>query len=358
MNTQNLIHSIIQRIATGPELSKNIETEEAEVAMSAILSGEIDEVQAAIFLIALRMKRETMEENIGILEALLKFTDCQKIDVDNLVDIGDPYSGYNRSIPISAFLPPLLAELGLPTLIHGLDSVSPKYGLTHRHINQALGINVDLSVSESKARIENSDIGWSYVDQNQYCKPLHDLVPLRNKVVKRTVLNTVETLIGPLKGKNTHSILGYVHKAYPPIYAALCEKVGFDSSLLIRGVEGGVVPSLRQKGLMISYHRGVEKAQVSIDPKLLGINRELRAIAFPKEFENVLERDLLAEYVVDLGRSALSGELGMFFDGLVYSASLILWHIGKSKTLTAAADRVREVLNSGKSLNRLEAKSL
>ena len=92
MNSQNLIHSIIQRIATGPELSKNIETEEAEGAMSAILSGEIDEVQAAIFLIALRMKRETMEENIGILEALLKFTDCQKVDVDNLVDIGDSYN--------------------------------------------------------------------------------------------------------------------------------------------------------------------------------------------------------------------------------------------------------------------------
>ena len=353
MNTQNLIHSIIQRIATGPELSKNIETEEAEAAMSAILSGEIDEVQTAIFLIALRMKRETMDENIGILKALLKFTDSQKSAVDDLVDLGDPYSGYNRSIPISAFLPPLLAELGLPTLIHGLDSVSPKYGLTHRHINQALGINVDLSVSESKARIEDSDIGWSYVDQKQYCKPLHDLVPLRNKVIKRTVLNTVETLIGPLRGKNTHSILGYVHKAYPPIYAALCEKVGFDSSLLIRGVEGGVMPSLRQQGLMISYHRGVEKAQVDIDPKLLGINRELRAIALPKRFENGKERDLLAEYVVNLGRSALFGESGMFYDGLVYSASLILWHIGESKTLPRAADRVREVLNSGKVLNRL-----
>ena len=355
MNTQNLIHSIIQRIATGPELSKNIETEEAEAAMSAILSGEIDEVQAAIFLIALRMKRETMEENIGILEALLKFTDCQKIDVENLVDIGDPYSGYNRSIPISAFLPPLLAELGLPTLIHGLDSVSPKYGLTHRHINQALAINVDSSVSESKARIEDSDIGWSYVDQNQYCKPLHDLVPLRNKVVKRTVLNTVETLIGPLRGKNTHCILGYVHKAYPPIYAALCEKVGLDSSLLIRGVEGGVVPSLRQKGLMISYHKGVEKDRVEIDPKLLGINSKLRAIAFPKRFEDGTERDLLAEHVIDLGRSALSGESGMFYDGLVYSASLILWHLRKSKSLPEASDRVREVLNSGKALNRLVA---
>jgi anthranilate phosphoribosyltransferase len=357
MNSQNLIHSIIQRIATGPELSKNIEKEEAEAAMSAILSGEIDEVQSAIFLIALRMKRETMDENIGILEALLKFTDSQKINVDDLVDLGDPYSGYNRSIPISAFLPPLLAELGLPALIHGLDSVSPKYGLTHRHINQALGMNVDLSVSESKARIEDSNIGWSYVDQNQYCKPLHDLVPLRNKVVKRTVLNTIETLIGPLRGKNTHSILGYVHKPYPPIYAALCEKVGFNSSLLIRGIEGGVVPSLRQKGLMISYHKGVEKARVDIDPKLLGINSELRAIGLPKEFKNGIERDLLAEYTVNLGRSALSGESGMFYDGLVYSASLILWHIGKSKTLPSAAERVREVLNSGKALNRLEATS-
>ena len=353
MNTQNLIHSIIQRIATGPELSKNIETEEAEVAMSAILSGEIDEVQSAIFLIALRMKRETMKENIGILEALLKFTDCQKIDVDNLVDIGDPYSGYNRSIPISAFLPPLLAELGLPTLIHGLDSVSPKYGLTHRHINQALSINVDLSVSESKARVEDSDIGWSYVDQNQYCKPLHNLVPLRNKIVKRTVLNTVETLIGPLRGKITHSILGYVHKAYPPIYAALCEKVGFDSSLLIRGVEGGVVPSLRQKGLMISYHKDVEKARVETDPKLLGINSDLRAIAFPKEFENGIERDLLAEYTVNLGCSALSGESGMFYDSLVYSASLILWHVNKKNSIEESASMVRQALDSGRVLKRL-----
>ena len=116
------------------------------------------------------------------------------------------------------------------------------------------------------------------------------------------------------------------------------------------------MPSLRQKGLMISYHKGVEKARVKTDPKLLGINRELRAIAFPKEFENGIERDLLAEYAVNLGRSALSGESGMFYDGLVYSASLILWHLGKLKTLPLAADRVREVLNSGKALTRLAAK--
>ena len=60
MSSQELIHSIIQRIATGPDLSKDIDFEEARLGMEAILKGEVDDVRSAIFLIALRMKRETM----------------------------------------------------------------------------------------------------------------------------------------------------------------------------------------------------------------------------------------------------------------------------------------------------------
>ena len=352
MRAETLIHSIIQRIATGPELSKNIKLEEASAAMSAILNGEIDDVQSAIFLIALRMKRETIEENFGILDALLKATDCQKADVGDLVDLGDPYSGYNRSIPISSFLPPLLAELGLPCIIHGLGSVTPKFGLTHKHINQALGANVNQSVKEAKTCLENNK-GWTYLDQSRYCAPLYDLVSLRNKVVKRTVLNTVESLIGPIRGQRTHSILGFVHKPYPPIYAALTARAGFDTSLVIRGVEGGVVPSLRQKGLMISYLGEKEKARVEIDPKAMDIQRELRAIVFPQNLTIEKDKSSLAEYTIVLGKSALAGEKGMFYDGLVYSASLILWHLEKFKDLSDAAEHVRAVLDSGKALKRL-----
>ncbi|MBT7002536.1 MAG: anthranilate phosphoribosyltransferase, partial [Candidatus Thioglobus sp.] len=52
MNSQELMKSIIQRVATGPDLSKNIDFEEARDGMQAILRGEIDDVQSAIFLIA------------------------------------------------------------------------------------------------------------------------------------------------------------------------------------------------------------------------------------------------------------------------------------------------------------------
>jgi anthranilate phosphoribosyltransferase len=348
-----LMKSIIQRIATGPDLSKNIDFEEAKNAMQAILRGEIDDVQSAIFLIALRMKRETMDENMGILAAILAQSDKQTVAVADLVDLGDPYSGYNRSIPVSAFLPPVLAELGLPSVIHGLDSLSPKFGLTHRHINQALGLSVDHSTAAAKARLENPKIGWSYIDQASYCRGLHDLVSLRNLVIKRTVINTVETLIAPLRGEKTHSILGYVHKPYPPIYANLVASSGMDSALLVRGVEGGVIPSLRQKGLMISYEKNIEKNRIDIEPKTLGIEQELRAIAFPAGLDvqhNIVE---LAEYTVKLGKAALSGEQGPFYDALVLSASLILWHTKQADSLAIASEQVRAVLDSGKVLERL-----
>ena len=40
LNSQELMKSVIQRIATGPELSKNISRDEAKQAMRAILRGE------------------------------------------------------------------------------------------------------------------------------------------------------------------------------------------------------------------------------------------------------------------------------------------------------------------------------
>ena len=46
------MRSILQRIATGPELSKDISREEACLGMRAILEGEVDPVQAGVFLIA------------------------------------------------------------------------------------------------------------------------------------------------------------------------------------------------------------------------------------------------------------------------------------------------------------------
>jgi len=362
---QLTMRSIIQRIATGPELSKDISLQEAHLGMKAILNNEVDPVQAAIFLIALRMKRETWDENKGVLDAIREASHNITADVDEILDIADPYDGYNRTLPASPFLAPLMAECGLNTVTHSVDAVGPKFGVTSRHIFKALGVDVDLSPEDAAARLTDPLLGWCYVDQASYCPKLHDLVSLRSLIIKRQVITTVEVLTKPIAGKKkTHFMTGYVHKPYPPVYAMLARHVGFDSALLVRGVEGGVIPSLRQPGKYYSYlDRGAEQ-DIDIDPSDVGISQSVRAVPLPEDLpkttsgedEIAIAVDIgaTAKAAADAGMEALNGKQGPTYDSLVYSGALILNQLGKHNSLNAAADEIRAVLDSGKAINRVK----
>ncbi len=363
MINPNALRQCIQKVATGPEYSKDLSLEEAHQAMSAILEDNADQVQAAVFLIALRMKRETDAENKGILHAIKDVCNIVTAEVDELIDIADPYDGYSRGVPVSAFLPALLAECGLPAVSHGLESVGPKYGVTHRMVLRASGLNVDLSPEAAAKRIEDPDIGWAYVDQKDSTPALHDLVSLRQRIVKRPVITTVEVLTGPIRAKSkTHLLTGYVHKAYPPIYAELARYSDFDSAIIVRGVEGGIIPSLKQEAKIHFYHDKGEESSIKIDPSDCQIQQKTRAVPIPSDMKKSEQADdianeydvkAVAEYAADCGKAALSGKTGPAYDSLVYSASICLKHIGKYSTLGEAATFVRSVLDSGKVLKRL-----
>ena len=98
------MRSAIGRVATGPEYSKDLSFEESRNVMRYILQDSADPVQAGVYLIALRMKRETDDENGGSLQAILDETKRVTADVDLLVDIAEPYDGYMRGAPVMAFL--------------------------------------------------------------------------------------------------------------------------------------------------------------------------------------------------------------------------------------------------------------
>jgi len=277
-----LMRSIIQRIATGPDLSKNISRTEAHLGTKAIIDNVIDPIQVGIYFIALRMKRETQEENRGVLDAVLETTRRVTAEVDEVVDIGDPYDGYNRCLPAAPFLGPLLAEFGVNVVSHGLDKVGPKYGVTARHVLEAAGVPVNLAPEEAAARLSDPALGWAYIDQAQSNPGLHNLTTLRAQMIKRQVLTTVEVLSKPIMGrKKTHFVTGYVHKPYPPVYADLAREAGFDTACIVRGVEGGVIPSLRQPGKYFHYHDRGAEIEATIDPVALGIDQPVRAVSLP-----------------------------------------------------------------------------
>jgi anthranilate phosphoribosyltransferase len=360
-NPEKTMISIIKRVATGPELSKSISYDEARAGMRLILDGLADPVQAAVFLIGLRVKRETEDENKGVLQAILDRTKIIEAEVDELVDIADPYNGYARSLPSSPFLAALLAESGVPAVSHGIETVAPKFGVTHSQILAAAGVSVNLPVEKIGKQISDPEIGWAYADQSVFCPSLYGLTDFRKKIVKRAAISTVEVLTGPIRGrKKTHLLSGYVHNEYPPIYTMLARHSGFSSTLLLRGTEGGVTPSLRKRGEFVRYWENSKDMLVEADPTEIGIECENRLVPIPPALLPDKDRDFgpdennaeIAKLSAKEGLAALQGANSPTSDALLFSASLTLWHLERFSSVNEAAVAVRKILASGKAAKR------
>ena len=66
--SNNVLRKAIQKVATGPEFSKNISIEDSYDSMMNILDNESDSIQAAIYLIAMRMKEKQWMKILDLLK--------------------------------------------------------------------------------------------------------------------------------------------------------------------------------------------------------------------------------------------------------------------------------------------------
>ena len=327
--------------------------------MELVLQGQAHPVQAGLFLIALRMKRETNDELLGVQRALLKVTQHTEVGVNDLVEISDPFNGYVRGLPIASFLAPLLAACGVPAICHGVKTVGPKYGVTHNNVLNAAGIDVGLDLPDIVDRITDPKIGWAYVDQSMSCPDLYQLIDLRDLMVKRTCLTTIEVALHPIQAKKrTHLLTGYVHKPYPPIYTMLARNAGYHSAMVVRGVEGGVVPSLQQPSKVHYYHGGQPEEELRIDPSMIGIEHASnRALPIPKEAiiadgnNEDIDIDHAAAAAAQAGIGALRGEAGLASDSLRYAGALVLSHLKRGSVGECAAID-KEALSRGTAADR------
>jgi anthranilate phosphoribosyltransferase len=337
----------IKKVATGPHLSKDLSREEAYAATMEILAGDADPVQAAIFFIAMRMKRETNEENMGILEALQAVTQQQLTEVDDLLLFSDPFNGFNRHCPVTAFLPAVLAAAGLPAVSQGVFEMGPKFGVTHAQVLKLAGYDNKKQVAAVTQAVNDPEIGWAYLDQSQASPKVYALQALRTRMIKRPCLATLEKMLMPVKGKaRTHLMIGFVHKEYPPILGWLAAAFGYHSAFIARGLEGGIVPTLREASHNHRLLNG-DMQECLLTPAEFGIEQETRGVTVPESVS--------AEKTLEAGMQALNGQAGPAYDSLIYGAAIALWHTGLQPSQQQAADHVRAVINNGKAKAHFEA---
>ncbi len=377
-DAQRRLTRYIGRIATGPTLSKDLTRDEARDAMSQILAGDADPAQAAVILIALRMKRETHDELCGVLDALRASAVRASAPVDELVDMAEPYNGYLRHLPAAPFVPAVLAACGVPCVLHGCRDAGPKWGVTGHRILAAAGTRVDVTPAEAAARVAGA--GWAYVDLPRFSPPLAALARLRSLIVKRPCLSLLEKLIAPITprpGGRIHLWIGYAHREYPEILERLARDSGYASMLAVRGVEGGVTTSTagRVKGARFSDPGPLEEVTIDAAEALGGLT-VLRMPELPPNppgpdtpdappdaagdegagsAPSVARLTAWADAAAVAGRAALDGQPGPTADMLVVAAAAMLHHLGRVPDLAQGAAQARASLTSGSARARFEA---
>ena len=126
----------------------------------------------------------------------------------------------------------------------------------------------------------------------------------------------------------------------------------------MRGIEGGIIPSLRQGAKVWAYHDGGDEHDTDISPETLGIEQTVRAVPLPEGIAGYRRKSddtggevdglAIADAAAHAGLEALEGAPGPARDSLVYAAALVLRHTGKSQRLDDGAALVRAALDDGR----------
>jgi len=328
---------ILQKILKG----KDLDRKEASVAMSYLLDKNIPDYQKGVFLIGERLKRESFEENYAFFQTMKGAIQPQKVNVSLLVDLSDPYDGFVRYPIYTPFVASLLAALGISTYCHGAKKIAPKNGETIYRILDLAGKNPRKSITSVAEDLENEEVGWGYLDQSVYFPALSDLSDLRQKIVKRPFLATLEKLLQPLRTDDVNWVItGYVHSHYKEELAKLLENEdSLERALIVKGMEGSSQLDFRRKSKKIVLNKG---------EKLINEVRS-GSINYPKR--KWKQEEVLAEYVLESGLAALKGKKNTAREMLLYQAKQIVENIG-SISMDNIELRAKKAIDSGKALDR------
>lgn len=236
--TQQFIHplgKIIKKLLNHQALSKN---ELLQGLQNLTLHQENDPINA-IFLESLRLKEESPLENNETLNYFYNHTQHKHCNCPILINFCNPYDGFNRFYPVQLFSSLLLAASGIPCLLHGVYESGPKNGLTVEKLLQYAKKDTQLKPETVKKNLENNNLQWGYLSQQQFCPTLYKLQTLRTAIVKRPLLATIEKFLCPILAKRNILITGYTHPPYRQKSIQLLQSLPCKADFLIlRGQEG------------------------------------------------------------------------------------------------------------------------
>lgn len=332
----------LKKIAAGPRLSKDLTEAEAEDALSLILDNKVSKIQAGVFLIAARMKLETLPENIGYWRALQNRISPVKVDLDQVLQIADPFDGFQRTPYFGFYAIPVIAEIGLPVYGHSTMPLPPKFGITFEQILQD-----HYEVTKEHQRLKLLEkYRFSYLSTADTLPQLESLRSLRVEIVKRPMLATLEKILLPVRARNNILATTYFHRGYEKALTEIGKLSQFNKIIIGNGMEGTTLFGIHKETKVF-----IQKGSNTAKPKNLSLQalyngETAKRIADAHEELKPIESNL--KMIVKLGEKALKSAAGPASLQIASQVGTLTHLCGLFDTPQEGFNQALTILESGK----------
>lgn len=310
--------------------------DEACEAFEIIMSGRATAAQIAGFLIALRMRGETVDE----ISAAVKVIRAKAIPVNapadamDIVGTGGDGAG---TLNISTATAIVVAGCGVPVAKHGNRALSSKSGAAD--VLTALGINLNAEISLIEKAIVEANLGFMMAPRHH--ESFKYVGPVRVEMGLRTVFNILGPLCNPAGVKRY--LIGVFAREWVRPMAEVLAKLGCEKAWVVHGADG--LDELSTTGSnYVCEVNGTEVSELEVKPEDAGL-----AMVELKELKGG-DSDYNATRI----RALLNGEKDAYRDIVLFGAAAALMIVAKVSDLAEGVAVAVEAIDSGEAMKSLD----
>ena len=331
MIIQKALQQLIER--------RDLTQADMHAAMMAVMTGEATPAQIGAFLVALRMKGETVTEITAAAQVMRELSNKVELRVKrkHLVDTcGTGGSGIPR-FNISTASAFVVACAGGFVAKHGNRSVTSKSGSAD--LLEAAGVNLDLAPEQVAKCVNEIGVGFMFAVKHHSAMK-HAIAP-RREIGVRTIFNVLGPLTNPAAAPN--QVLGVFDKHLVRPLAEVLKNLGSEHVLVVHSEDGLDEISLAEPTFVAELKDG-DIREYTITPESLGLKTHpLDSL----RIEDATQSLTLVKTALTDNHSAAADIVALNAGAAIYAANLC-------STLQQGVDMARDILGTGIAWEKLQ----
>ncbi len=329
---------VLRRLTSGQPLARS----ESAAALRVILAGEATPAQIAGFIVALRMKGETVEELSGLLDALVEAGTHVPVDLDAagaapVIDIVGSGGDNSHSVNVSTLAALVVAGAGGRVCKHGNRAASSRSGSAD--VLEALGVALEVEPATVARCVEIAGVGFCFAPR--FNPAMRHAGPPRRELGIATAFNYLGPVTNPARVRRLVLGVGDPAMAQPMIEVLAAR--GAERVWVVHGRDGMDELSTTAPTDVLELDGG-RISELVVDPASLGLAAATRAdLAIVDADEGAVA-----------ARRVLAGDKGHHRDIVLLNAAAGLVVAGLADSLASGIELAGAAVDSGAASVALE----